>query len=152
MYDIQHYQPPLRFHCVGGCWDRTQDSRLPDALTTQLNIIHSQLDLLHTQLDLLHTQLYFIHKKLDAYILWHFSKSIASQSPCLPNISTVHLILMVFREDTCCRRTTKFRTFRKRSSWWTYLGSAGLSLIHHLMSGSGCEGSVRQVAVSRSPR
>jgi hypothetical protein len=25
----------LRFHCVGGCWDRTQD-----ALTTGLNLIH----------------------------------------------------------------------------------------------------------------
>jgi hypothetical protein len=28
MYVIQHcllHLPPLRFHCVGGCWDRTQD-------------------------------------------------------------------------------------------------------------------------------
>jgi hypothetical protein len=28
VYDIQNcpHLPPLRFHCVGGCWDRTQDS------------------------------------------------------------------------------------------------------------------------------
>jgi hypothetical protein len=22
---LLHLPPPLRFHCVGGCWDRTQD-------------------------------------------------------------------------------------------------------------------------------
>jgi hypothetical protein len=30
MYDVLYstllHLPPLRFHCVGGCWDRTQDS------------------------------------------------------------------------------------------------------------------------------
>jgi hypothetical protein len=25
-YSILLHLPPLRFHCVGGCWDRTQDS------------------------------------------------------------------------------------------------------------------------------
>ncbi len=25
-YSTQLHLPPLRFHCVGGCWDRTQDS------------------------------------------------------------------------------------------------------------------------------
>ncbi len=25
-YSTQLYLPPLRFHCVEGCWDRTQDS------------------------------------------------------------------------------------------------------------------------------
>jgi hypothetical protein len=24
-YFILLHLPPLRFHCVGGCWDRTQD-------------------------------------------------------------------------------------------------------------------------------
>jgi hypothetical protein len=37
--------PPLRFHCVGGCWDRTQGQLglrhwLSDALTTRLDLIH----------------------------------------------------------------------------------------------------------------
>ena len=26
LYSTLFYLPPLRFHCVGGCWDRTQDS------------------------------------------------------------------------------------------------------------------------------
>ncbi len=25
LYSILHHLPSLRFHCVGGCWDRTQD-------------------------------------------------------------------------------------------------------------------------------
>jgi hypothetical protein len=51
MYDIQvstllHLQP-LRFHCVGGCLDRTQDScdytalAVRRSLTTRLDLIHS---------------------------------------------------------------------------------------------------------------
>jgi hypothetical protein len=38
--------PPLRFHCVGGCWDRTQDccdfgiGTQTLALTTRLDLIH----------------------------------------------------------------------------------------------------------------
>jgi hypothetical protein len=37
--------PPLRFHCLGGCWDLTQDSCdlrhwLSDALTNRLDLIH----------------------------------------------------------------------------------------------------------------
>jgi hypothetical protein len=39
--------PPIIFHCVGGCWDRTQDccdfgNCQPDALTTRLDLIHSE--------------------------------------------------------------------------------------------------------------
>ncbi len=26
LYSTLLHLPPLRFHCVGGCWDRTQDS------------------------------------------------------------------------------------------------------------------------------
>jgi hypothetical protein len=26
LYATLFHLPPLRFHCVGGCWDRTQDS------------------------------------------------------------------------------------------------------------------------------
>jgi hypothetical protein len=26
LYLTLPHLPPLRFHCVGGCWDRTQDS------------------------------------------------------------------------------------------------------------------------------
>jgi hypothetical protein len=53
--------PPLRFNCVGGSWDRTQDSCDNDigcqthALTTRLDLIHNWLDLFHTWLDLIHT-------------------------------------------------------------------------------------------------
>jgi hypothetical protein len=25
LYVLYSTTPPLRFHCVGGCWDRTQD-------------------------------------------------------------------------------------------------------------------------------
>ncbi len=32
--------PPLRYHCVGGCWDLGQ----------MLNLIHTQLDLIHIRL------------------------------------------------------------------------------------------------------
>ncbi len=44
------YLPPLRFHFVEGCWDRTQDSYdygnwLSNALTTRLDLIHTRLDL-----------------------------------------------------------------------------------------------------------
>ncbi len=42
--------PPLRFHCVGGCWDRTQDNWrhwLSAPLTTRLDLIHLQRKL-HT--------------------------------------------------------------------------------------------------------
>jgi hypothetical protein len=52
--------PPLRFHCVQGCWDRTQDSCdydigcMSDALTTRLNLIHNRLDLIHSRLDLIY--------------------------------------------------------------------------------------------------
>jgi hypothetical protein len=42
--------PPLRFHCVGGCWVRAQDccdfgidTRQPDALTIRLDLIHSYI-------------------------------------------------------------------------------------------------------------
>jgi hypothetical protein len=39
----QLHLPPLRFHCVAGCWDRTQDCCYiwqPDVLTTRLDLIH----------------------------------------------------------------------------------------------------------------
>jgi hypothetical protein len=44
--------PPLRFHCVGDCLDRTQDCcdfgiDTKDALTTRLDLIHrTRLDLI----------------------------------------------------------------------------------------------------------
>jgi hypothetical protein len=57
--------PPLRFHCAGGCWDRTQDcsalALTSRRLTTRLDLIHSRLDLIHTQLDLNHSRLDLIH-------------------------------------------------------------------------------------------
>jgi hypothetical protein len=44
-YSTLLHLPPLRFHCVGGCWDRTQDScdygiGSHDTLTTRLDLIH----------------------------------------------------------------------------------------------------------------
>jgi hypothetical protein len=74
-----------RFHCVGGCWDRTQDNcdflhSASRALNTRLDLIHRldpilQLDLLHRldlihwlnlipRLDLIHRQ-GLIHHRLD---------------------------------------------------------------------------------------
>ncbi len=44
-YSTLLHLPPLRFQCVGGCWDRTQDSCdygircQTDALTTRLDLI-----------------------------------------------------------------------------------------------------------------
>ncbi len=36
--------PTLRFHCVGGCWDRTQDCcEQLDALTTRLDLIFARI-------------------------------------------------------------------------------------------------------------
>ncbi len=49
-YSTLLHLPPLRFHCVGGCWDRTQDNCrwnwLSDALTTRLDLIHSKMFLI----------------------------------------------------------------------------------------------------------
>ncbi len=40
------HMPPIRFHCVGGCWDRrTYNS---------CNVLHRQSDVLTTRLDLIH--------------------------------------------------------------------------------------------------
>jgi hypothetical protein len=89
--------PPLRFHYVGGCWNRTQDSceyvigcqmlysnhsapqarlnliytRL-DLIHTRLNIILTRLDLIRTQLDLIHTRLDLIHIRLHLIELLYF--------------------------------------------------------------------------------
>ncbi len=59
LYSTLLHLSPLRFHCVGGCWDRIQDCCdfghwQSDALTTQQDLIHTQLDLIHAQLDLTH--------------------------------------------------------------------------------------------------
>ncbi len=53
LYSILLHLPPLRFHCVGGCWDRTQEccyfghwqsdaltQSLFSALTTRLDLVH----------------------------------------------------------------------------------------------------------------
>ncbi len=55
-YSTLLHLPPLKFHCVGGCWDRTQDccDIGIDALTTWLNLIHSRIDLIHVRIDLIH--------------------------------------------------------------------------------------------------
>ncbi len=50
-YSILLHLPPLRFHCVGGCWDRTLDCYdfghwQIDALSTWLDLIRSRLDLI----------------------------------------------------------------------------------------------------------
>jgi hypothetical protein len=54
MYDIQHcfVWRPLRYHCVGGCWDRTQD--------TVATIRHRLSDALN------HSAIYLIHKLTDS--------------------------------------------------------------------------------------
>jgi hypothetical protein len=36
LYSTLPHLPPLRFHCVGGCWDRTQDLRLRHYLLTSV--------------------------------------------------------------------------------------------------------------------
>jgi hypothetical protein len=56
--------PPLRFHCVGECWDRIQDC-CELVIHSLLNLIHSRLDLFHCQRDLIHTLLDLIHARLD---------------------------------------------------------------------------------------
>jgi hypothetical protein len=79
MYCIQHcfHLPPIRFHCVGGCWDRTQDccdfGIESDALTTRLDLIHIQIDLIHPRLDLINTRLDRIHPfiQLVLYPFYH---------------------------------------------------------------------------------
>ncbi len=64
LFNTMLHLPPLRFHCVGGCWDRTQESCNldigchADTLTTRLDLIHTQLDLIHTRLDLIHNVMY----------------------------------------------------------------------------------------------
>ncbi len=61
-YSTLLHLPPLRFHCVRGCWNRTPGQLrlrhwLSDALTTRLDLIHNRLDLIHTRLDLIHFDL-----------------------------------------------------------------------------------------------
>jgi hypothetical protein len=62
---------PLRFHCVGGCWDKTQDycdfcidtARRSNHSASTVDFIHTRLDLTHTRLDLLiQTRKDLIHK------------------------------------------------------------------------------------------
>jgi hypothetical protein len=51
---------PLRFHCVGGCWDPTQASCDYTAWAVRRSN-HSAIDLIHNRLDLIHTRLDLIH-------------------------------------------------------------------------------------------
>jgi hypothetical protein len=59
--------PPLRFHCVRGCWDPTQgccDFCIWEShvLTTRLDIIYIRLDLMNcTRLDLILNRLDLMH-------------------------------------------------------------------------------------------
>ncbi len=58
LYSTLLHLPPLRFHCVGGCWGWNPGMlRLrhwqSDALTTRLDLIHNRLDLIHKRLDLI---------------------------------------------------------------------------------------------------
>ncbi len=50
-YSTMFHLPPLRFHCVGGCWDRTKDSCDYTALTIRSSnhsaTSHPRLDLIH---------------------------------------------------------------------------------------------------------
>jgi hypothetical protein len=48
-YSTLLHLPPLRFHCVGGCWDLNPEQLrlrhwLSDALTTRLDLIYTRLD------------------------------------------------------------------------------------------------------------
>jgi hypothetical protein len=54
LYSTLLHLPPLRFHCVGGCWDRTTAMPVRRSITIRLDLIHSRLDLIHTRLDLIH--------------------------------------------------------------------------------------------------
>jgi hypothetical protein len=48
IYSTLLHLPPLRIHCVGGCWDRTQDScDYGIGFQTLLPLIHTRLDLIH---------------------------------------------------------------------------------------------------------
>jgi len=48
LYSTLLYLPPLRFHCVGGCWGRTQDTcDFGYILSTRLHLIHNRLYLIH---------------------------------------------------------------------------------------------------------
>ncbi len=59
--------PPFRFHCVGGCWDQTQDccdfsiDSQTHVTTTRIEVIHARLDLIHNRLNLIHTRQDLIH-------------------------------------------------------------------------------------------
>ena len=65
LYSTLFHLPPLRFHCVGGCWDRLHWLSDAHALSARLDLIHTRLDLIHTLLDLIHTRLDLIHTRLD---------------------------------------------------------------------------------------
>jgi hypothetical protein len=48
LYSTLLHLPPIRFHCVGGCWDQSGDScdfnissQMLSPVTTRLNLIHS---------------------------------------------------------------------------------------------------------------
>jgi hypothetical protein len=44
---------PLRFHCVRGCWDRTQDC-CDSSIDSQMLHATTRLDLIHIRIDLFH--------------------------------------------------------------------------------------------------
>ncbi len=51
LYSALLHLPPLRFHCAGGCWDRTKNRWhwQSDALTTRLDLIRTRLDLIRRE-------------------------------------------------------------------------------------------------------
>jgi len=56
LYSTLLYLPPLRFHCVGGCWDRTQDS-CDYGIGCQTLLVTTRLDLIHIRLDRIYIRL-----------------------------------------------------------------------------------------------
>ncbi len=52
-YSTLLHLPPLRFHCVRGCWDRTQDC-CDSGIDSQMLHATTRLDLIYIRLDLIH--------------------------------------------------------------------------------------------------
>ncbi len=77
LYSTLLHLPPLGFHCVGGCWDRTQDScdygigcqtlRSSHSATSQQRAAKSY----HARLHLIHYRLHLIHDSAISHPIYY---------------------------------------------------------------------------------
>jgi hypothetical protein len=89
LYSTKLHLPPLRFHCVGACWDQTQGSCDFGIGCQKLwPLIHTRLRLIHSRLHLINTRLNFIHNSATSHP--HLLHPIQNSATSHPHSATSH--------------------------------------------------------------